>query len=243
MYNKIFTKILDSSIWLESNPTRIVWMTFLASMDETGYAHFAAIGNLANRARVTVEEAEQAVKVLEAPDKESSDPTNEGRRIQRVPGGWIVLNASKYRTLVTRAIIQEQTRLRVQKYRDKLRGNAYVTRNNDFVTPSEALAEAESKADRQKGAKAPQLSDFDWRKSLAENPAYSGIDIEVEFGKMVAWCEVKKRKPSRQRFVNWLNRAERPMQLAKKPIMTGSEFEAHQAKLAKAFETDDNVLR
>ena len=57
MYNKLFTKILDSSIWLESSPTRIVWITFLAAMDEEGFAPFVAIGNVANRARVSLEEA------------------------------------------------------------------------------------------------------------------------------------------------------------------------------------------
>ena len=228
MYNKIFTKILDSSIWLETNPTRIVWMTFLASMDETGYAHFAALGNLAARARVTLEEAAAAVAVLEAPDKESSDPANDGRRIERIPGGWMVLNAEKYRLLVTRAVIQEQTRLRVARYREKNRGNAPVTVSNEPVTPSEALAEAGS--GKTVGAKAPQLSDEEWRKSLASNPAYQGIDIEAEFGKMSAWCEVKRKKPSRARFVNWLNRAERPMD-GPKPKVSKEAIDAEQARL------------
>ena len=30
MYNKLFTKILDSTIWLEDDATRLVWITFLA---------------------------------------------------------------------------------------------------------------------------------------------------------------------------------------------------------------------
>jgi hypothetical protein len=34
MYNKLFTKILDSSIWLENHATVRVWITLLASMDE-----------------------------------------------------------------------------------------------------------------------------------------------------------------------------------------------------------------
>ena len=93
MYNKLFTKILDSSIWMESAPTRIVWLTLIAAMDETGFVQFASIGNLAHRALVSREDAEAAVKTLESPDPDSSDPDNEGRRIQKVPGGWMVLNA------------------------------------------------------------------------------------------------------------------------------------------------------
>jgi hypothetical protein len=148
MYNKLFTKILDSSIWLESSPTRIVWMTLIAAMDEDGYAHFAALENLARRARVSIREAERAVACLEGPDKNSADPEHDGRRIERISGGWLVLNAEKHRLLVTRLINREQTRARVQKHRAR---NAAVTVSNGDVrygnapvTPSEAGSEAVS---------------------------------------------------------------------------------------------------
>lgn len=142
MYNKIFTSILDSSLWLESNPTRIIWFTFLAAMDEDGYARFASVANLAHRARVTLQETEEAVKCLESPDKDSSDPDNEGRRIERVQGGWIVLNAGKYRELVTRSVAQERNRLRVAKHRESKRAcNGPVMGSekcNGSVTQSES---------------------------------------------------------------------------------------------------------
>lgn len=140
MYNKLFTKILDSSIWLESAPTRIVWLTFIAVMDEHGFAPFSAIGNVASRARVTLGEATLAIECLEAPDEQSGDPDNDGRRLERVPGGWLVLNAEKYRALVTRAVVQERTRERVQKHRAKRRN----ANGNASVTPSEADTEAEA---------------------------------------------------------------------------------------------------
>lgn len=127
MYNKLFAKILDSSIWLEPTATRIVWLTFIAVMDENGYAHFASVANVAHRARVTLTEAQVAVTALEGPDPDSSDPDHDGRRIERVPGGWMVLNADKHKQLVTSAIVREQTRLRVQKHRLKRNSNADVT--------------------------------------------------------------------------------------------------------------------
>lgn len=138
MYNKLFTKILDSSVWLESTATRIVWLTFIASMDETGFAQFAAVANVAHRARVSVEEAQEALQRLESPDPDSSDPENEGRRVERVPGGWLVLNAQKHRALVTRAIIQDQTRERVKRHRSMKRTS------NAPVTPSEADTDTEA---------------------------------------------------------------------------------------------------
>lgn len=117
MFNKLFTKILDSSIWLEPTTTRIVWITLLAAMDRDGYAHFSAIENLAVRARVTNEEAETAVKCFLEPDVNSANPENEGRRIERVPGGFLILNAEAHREVMNREVQREQTRARVAKFR------------------------------------------------------------------------------------------------------------------------------
>jgi hypothetical protein len=163
MYNKLFTKILDSSIWLEPDATRIVWMTLIAAMDEDGFVQFASVANLAHRARVTLEDAKKAVLALESPDENSSDPDNEGRRLERVDGGWIILNATKYRELVTRTVAKEQTRRRVAKYREKKRsGNGDVTECNGKqagcngdVTPSEACTAAITESDTKSEAFQP----------------------------------------------------------------------------------------
>lgn len=148
VYNKLFTKILDSSIWLEPTPTRIIWMTLIAVMDEDGFCQFASPANLAHRALVSLPDTEAALACLEAPDKNSSDPDNEGRRIERVPGGWMVLNARKYRDLVTRAVAKEKTRLRVAKHRREKGSvtecNGDVTEEKRQVTPSEAATDSES---------------------------------------------------------------------------------------------------
>ena len=53
MYNKLFTRILDSSIWLEDSDTRIVWIMLLAVMDQDGFCRFASPANIARRARVS----------------------------------------------------------------------------------------------------------------------------------------------------------------------------------------------
>lgn len=140
MYNKLFTKILDSSIWLESDYTRIVWITLLATMDEDGFCQYAAPGNVAQRAIVPLEKAEAALKVLESPDKNSSDDENDGRRIERVPGGWMVLNCKKYKELATRETSKNQTRERVRRFRER-NCNADVTLCNDQETKSETETE------------------------------------------------------------------------------------------------------
>lgn len=145
MYNKIFTKILDSSIWLEPDATRIVWLTCIAAMDEDGFCCFASPANLAHRANVPLAACLTALETLEGPDENSSDPANDGRRLERVPGGWMVLNASKYREIITRASQREHTKLRVKRHRD--RRNAPVTAPAlQIVTcnASEALADADT---------------------------------------------------------------------------------------------------
>jgi hypothetical protein len=157
LYNKIFTKILDSSIWLEPDATRIVWLTCIAAMDEDGFVQFASVANLARRANVSLKAAELAVTRLEGPDSESSDPEHEGRRIERVQGGWIVLNAQKYRSLVTREVAREQTRIRVQRHRAKRAGNGSngkAEKSNGVVTPSEAVSEARSETEAKNAAAA-----------------------------------------------------------------------------------------
>lgn len=154
MYNKLFAKIVDSTIWLQPTPTRIVWVTFLAVMDEDGFVALASIPNVARRAAVTLDEAATAIASLEAPDPDSSDPAHDGRRIERVPGGWMVLNAEKYSQIVTRAISREHTRERVRKHRDRQRsgpddpdGNAAVTPRNASVTQSDSYSVSDSDSD------------------------------------------------------------------------------------------------
>ena len=54
-------------------------------------------------------------------------------------------------------------------------------------------------------------SDEDWLSSLESNPAYASINVRIELGKMEAWCAANGKQSSRRRFINWLNRAERPI--------------------------------
>src|ERR1035441_7698731 len=95
-YTKLFSSILGSTIWGEANSTRIVWITLLALADRDGIAE-ASIPGLANFARVTIGEAEAAVKKFMEPDRYSRSPEHDGRRIEPVDGGWQILNHDKYR--------------------------------------------------------------------------------------------------------------------------------------------------
>lgn len=213
MYNKLFAKIVDSSIWLEPDQTRIVWFMFIALMNEDGFVGFASIANVAYRARISHRKAAEALKILESPDANSADPDNDGRRIEKVPGGWIILNAEKYRNLVTREMVREQTRERVARHRAKSKS---VTECNALVTPSNTgngsvtLSDTDTDTDTSKEKKPrtmarPQATDEDWLKELEADQTYAGVNIRLEFGKAQNWCKVRGYVLSRKRFINWVN--------------------------------------
>lgn len=162
MYNKLFTKILDSSIWLAPSDTRLVWITFIAAMDEDGIVRLATVRNVANRALVSVESAQKAIDELEGPDPETPECPFQGRRIERVPGGWLVLKASEYREMVTRHAIREKTRERVARHRQREKGansaagdqcNAHVTESEHIK--SKAIAKQEEEGSGERVAAAP----------------------------------------------------------------------------------------
>jgi hypothetical protein len=218
MYNKLFTKILDSSIWLETAPTRIVWITFLAAMDQDGFVALSGAGNVANRARVTDQEAADAIACLEAPDVKNPDQDNEGRRVERIPGaGWIVLNAEKYRDLVRAETIREQTRERVRRFRKNKNGNG-VTQCNENVTPSDSYSDSDSEAKEEKkkrANKSPERAAFlvfeEWLAKIRTDPTYSHVDFDFELGKARAWLTTHPdRKLTSRFFMNWINKLERP---------------------------------
>jgi len=95
---KLYASILTSSIWLESDATLRVWIAMLSTADWEGYVG-ASVGGLAHVSRVSREDCIKALAVLEAPDPDSRTPDDDGRRIRKVEGGWVVLNIKKYRDM------------------------------------------------------------------------------------------------------------------------------------------------
>ena len=57
---KLHGTILDSSVWSEPSHIRLVWLTLLILCDTEGYVG-AAVPGIAHAARVTLQEAEDAL--------------------------------------------------------------------------------------------------------------------------------------------------------------------------------------
>lgn len=115
-YTKLFSNILDSTIWGESKETRLVWITMLA-MKNGDQVVEASIPGLARRAGVSSDECEQSLKRLLAPDPYSRTKEHEGRRIKAVDGGWLILNGAAYRNRMSKDERREYKRIKAAEYR------------------------------------------------------------------------------------------------------------------------------
>ena len=168
-YTKLFQSIVTSSIWTEDDRTRIVWVTLLALADKHGEIQ-AAIPGLARLAGVTIEDCQKAIDRFMSPDPHSRTSDFEGRRLEKIDGGWALLNHAKYRRMASDIDRKEQAteRKRRQRERDVSRGappkpdesrnvtpshalpvtsHASVTPSHTSVTPEHAKADTEAKAE------------------------------------------------------------------------------------------------
>lgn len=113
-YSRLDSNLPDSSLWSEALHVRVVFMTFLAKKDQDGVVHGARSG-LIRACNVTTEQYDDAIRVLSDPDPESKNPENEGRRVEVIPGGVLVLNHESYRLPEDQK--RAKTRERVRQHR------------------------------------------------------------------------------------------------------------------------------
>lgn len=120
-FTKLFSSITSSTVWMEPSGTRLTWIAMLANCDRKGRV-FASLPGLAHLARVTMEEAELAIKTFLAPDPHSRTPEHEGRRIAPIDGGWQLLNHAKYREIRDEETIRESKRDHMRRKRAAEKG-------------------------------------------------------------------------------------------------------------------------
>jgi hypothetical protein len=225
-FTKLFSTIITSSIWSENDKTRILWITMLALTDKNGICS-ATIPGLAATARMTLEEVEASILILEKPDPYSRSTAAEGRRIQKVDGGWFLTNYGEYR----KKRQQEERREYMRRYiADRRSVNNNVNNGKQKLTMlAHAEAEAEAEAKREipvpdakahpKQAARPRVltlaTDEQWLAEIRPQYAKIGVDVDVETVKATVWLTTPKgkgRKFTRHFFINWLNKADRTIQ-------------------------------
>lgn len=97
-WTKLSSDIVTSSIWVKDDRTLRVWIAFLALADSVGFVG-GTVPGLASLCRMEESEFERILGELTSPDPHSRTPDHEGRRLNAVRGGWIVLNYVQYREL------------------------------------------------------------------------------------------------------------------------------------------------
>ena len=138
--------------------------------------------------------------------------------------GYLIHDYAHYQPL-KKDVIKERARLhRVRRKSGRQGGiNSGVSRRrtneaNAKQTPEAKRSPVPSRPvpleakQRERGNRG--VADADFLAGLRSNPAYRGIDFDVEMGKLDAWLQTPRGRgklKSRQRIVNWLNRVERPV--------------------------------
>jgi uncharacterized protein YdaU (DUF1376 family) len=90
-----------------------------------------------------------------------------------------------------------------------------------FSLQSSSSSSEEEKREASRGkprsAQRPVICDEEFLEELQGNPAYAAFDVRTLYHRMVAWCGVHGKQPTRRRLVNWLNREEKPMAISSPP--------------------------
>lgn len=158
-YTKLFNSIITSTIWMEDDRTRIVWITMLACADKNGEVQ-ASIPGLARIAGVPIEDCRAAITRFLSHDLDSRTKDDEGRRVEEIRGGWSLLNFRKYREMASKEESQANAAERKARYREGLSRNAKlecpaIVPNVPLVsTVYQHIAEAEAEADTEAYTKA-----------------------------------------------------------------------------------------
>lgn len=143
-YTKLFSDIVDSSIWDEDSDIRVVWVTLLALCNADGFVR-GSVGWLAGKAHVSPDKCQEALTKFAAPDPQSRTPDNDGRRIEVLEDGWLILNYLLFRDRLSANPKAVKTRERVRKHRERyaaLRNDSSVT----CVTPSHSASASVSES-------------------------------------------------------------------------------------------------
>lgn len=164
-YTKLSHSILTSTLWMENDATRLVWVTMLAMKDRHGEV-MGSIPGLANVARVPVEACRSAIAKLLAPDPDSRTTNHEGRRIEAVPGGWLVLNHEAYRDMDSDQDKKRKDAIRQQRARDRRKAEEESSRrdgvtNNTRLPIQIQISDTDTDADAEKARERDARADTD----------------------------------------------------------------------------------
>ncbi len=117
-FTPLWNGLVDSSIWEEPDHVFRVFMAMLSLKDANHQVTMDGY-KLAKRIHMPVDKVEDALKILESPDRRRPDQEFEGRRIKKVEGVWEILNGEFYRQMVSEEMRKARNRRSQAAWRDR----------------------------------------------------------------------------------------------------------------------------
>ena len=132
-YTVLKSSIVNSSIWNEDSDTRCVWITMLAQRNKDGEV-FASIGGLAHQARVHRDKTAEAITKFLAPEDDSAS-RDDGRRIEKIPGGWRLLNHDRIKAeaQVANKTTYMANYMKEKREREKIAGSLPMVGEKEYL--------------------------------------------------------------------------------------------------------------
>jgi hypothetical protein len=205
MFAKVFEQIYDSSIAEDYNCRRM-FMDLLVLADPTGAVDMT-LEAISRRTNVPFDEVSKYVAMLCQPDIRSRSQLEQGKRLipldKNRDWGWKIVNYQHYRKL-------KDEEARRSYFRDAQRKSRANKKKKEEVEEEEGVNSRLTSSNGVKPLSKTQTVE-DWLKELEADKTYSGIDVHREYGKMLNWCKIRRKQPTKRRFINWLNQAEKSL--------------------------------
>jgi hypothetical protein len=217
MFAKMFRQIFESSI-AENYQTRHTFMDLLVLADIDGVVDMTqeAISRITN---VPIDTVCEALEELEAPDEQSRNPTQDGRRIVRLDAhrdwGWQIVNYEAYRQIrdeeARRAYFRERKRKQRAKEKQSQPVRDCQTLSND-VLDSQTCPPMQKKKEKEKEKEKAEYAaceEPDGSNGFDQyRQRYPRLNIEEEYQRSKAKLG---REPPRKYFNKWLENAEKDL--------------------------------
>lgn len=115
-FAKLDSGIVNSTLWVQPHDVLRVWIWFLSQADANGVVRTAAPA-LAHACMIPLDRTREILVLLESPDPDSRSTVDDGRRIEKVDGGWQIVNYRAYRERVSADEKRENDRIRIAEKR------------------------------------------------------------------------------------------------------------------------------
>jgi hypothetical protein len=119
-YTKLFQTIVTASIWSEDSDTCKVWITLLA-LKNRNHEVISSDSGIARIADLDPEVVDRALEKFLSPDPKSGRKVAEGRRIERIPGGYKIINGEYYQEKMRSEERRDYMRIKQREHRTKIK--------------------------------------------------------------------------------------------------------------------------